>query len=570
MKWGAGKPATAEPEEVSVTGILIESGKLTADDLDKTRSLSAKTGRPVHLLLDRMGLISQHDWVEACSRAYGLPVVSLETIPNPLPNDERLSRDYLKRNGILPLSLDGDAPRFAVADPGNTVALNALRLAFGDDIDLALATDRDLETAFARSDAPGKPGQNAAADAQMEAETSGADYLMEIANDAPTIKYVDTLINRAVERKATDIHLEPLDGSVRARLRLDGILSEVEGPSSAIYAGVVSRLKILADLDIAERRLPQDGRITQKVQGRSIDIRLATAPTVHGEAITLRLLDTDAGLKSLSDLKMPAAIRKIYKSALAEPNGLILVTGPTGSGKTTTLHAALSGLNDVGRKIVTIENPVEIHTPGLIQIETSAALGWTFANALRTILRHDPDILMVGEIRDAETAELAVRSAMTGHLVLSTLHTNTATEALTRLRDLGVPDYLISSVVRMVAAQRLVRQVCTACAKPARIKPNTPSAETYRHLAALDPKLPPVEEWDLRLPQGCAACNNTGYSGRLALFEAISGEDALGTLSGTATRRHRTMGIEGLSLVASGHTTLNELVRVVGNPQSWT
>ncbi|MEO1551035.1 MAG: GspE/PulE family protein [Pseudomonadota bacterium] len=541
--------------------VLTEQAGVSASDLATAQDVARQSGQALRTVLERMGALGQKDWAQAVATAFQLPQISLDQMPLLLPDVPDLSLEYLQRHAVAPLEVTDSHAVFALADPTNAAVKTALGMLYPGNLNLNIATERDIQSAFARSAEYETPSLTEMP--RPVGEGADQDVLVELANDAPTIKYVETLISQAVERRATDIHLEPMERSARVRMRFDGMLSEGIAPSLDQYPGVVSRLKILADLNIAERRLPQDGRIRHKAHGRAIDIRVATAPTVHGEAMTLRLLDTASGLSKMDDLDMPDRVKALYANALKEPNGLILVTGPTGSGKTTTLHAAMGQLNDIGRKIVTIENPVEIRTPGLIQLEVNPDLGWTFAEALRTVLRHDPDVLMVGEIRDAETAELAIRAALTGHLVLSTLHTNRATEAVTRLKNMGVADYLLSSVLRMVAAQRLVRRLCPLCAKSVTLTPDTPAHRTFQKLRSLDPDLPDLEDWALKVPQGCDSCNNTGFSGRQALFEAMGAEAALG--QGKA----RSMGLEGLGMVARGETTMAELIRVVGAPAAW-
>ncbi|MEL6170134.1 MAG: GspE/PulE family protein, partial [Pseudomonadota bacterium] len=475
--------------------------------------------------------------------------------------------DYLKRNGVAPVRVERYAALFALADPFDEEVTRALRLIFGAGLELAVATDRDIEAAFARHEAEEDDGAPELV-ARVSVSDMDAERLTELANDAPTIKYIESLFAKAIENRATDIHVEAMESGPRVRLRIDGMLIETDPPERTLYDGMVSRLKILADMDISERRLPQDGRIRQKAAGRPIDMRVATAPTVHGESMVLRLLDTTSGLTTLDDIQLPGPVQKTLRSALRQPNGLILVTGPTGSGKTTTLHAAMGELNDAGRKIVTIENPVEVQTPGLIQIEVNPELGWTFAAALRTVLRHDPDVLMVGEIRDAETAELAVRAAMTGHLVLSTLHTNRAQDAILRLVDMGVPEYLLSSVVRMVGAQRLVRTLCDHCKAPLDLSKAEKARIMYDRLAKVDPTHGSADDWNIKRAVGCDHCNQTGYAGRMAVFEAMNPSNLI-TTGGRLPKPDRTMGHEGLALVAQGHTTLDELIRVFGVFDFW-
>ncbi|MFQ6546517.1 GspE/PulE family protein [Aestuariibius sp. 2305UL40-4] len=520
------------------------------DSFQRDRAIVAQreTGQPLRKVLDRLGHVSQKDWAAAASDIARLPLIELSEMPRPIPKVERLSADFLSRKAILPLGNRGNRPAFAIADPTDEEIFRVLRMAFGDAPALSIATDRDIEAA---RDAAG----DEAPDIATETGDLDAQALTELANNAPTVTYIEALFARAVERSATDIHIESRDTGIGVRLRVDGLLAEVPPPARAIESGVLSRIKILAGMDISERRLPQDGRIRQRIGGRPIDMRASSLPSIHGETLVLRILDSASGLASLADLDMPPRIHDVFETALSQPNGLILMTGPTGSGKTTTLHAALSGINSADRKIVTIENPVEITAPGLVQIEVRPEIGMTFAAVLRTVLRHNPDILMVGEIRDSETAELAVRAAMTGHLVLSTLHTNSAEDAMQRMLDLGVPDFLLKSVLRMVAAQRLVRCLCPDCSEELPL--GLAEADLVATLARLRPDLP-QEEWELRRAKGCETCAGTGFSGRMAVFEALD-ETALLTDADTPS-----MADEALGLVYAGETAFQEVARVFG------
>jgi general secretion pathway protein E len=552
----------------SLPSQFLKSGAISPADMARIQEVSETTGQSIRRVLDRLGMISQTEWANACAEDQRLPLITASDFPDTLPEDSRLSRDYLKRNGVAPVHISPTRSLIAVADPYDQEVQKALSLIFGNGLHLAIATDRDIEAAFARDDTERESADDTIVSQGLGNADLDTERLMELANDAPTIKYLETLFARAIEARATDIHIEALEAGPRVRLRIDGILVETDPPERGLYDGMVSRLKILADMDISERRLPQDGRIRQKTAGRSIDMRVASAPTIHGETLVLRILDTASGLSSMGDLQLPATVAKKLSAALRQPNGLILVTGPTGSGKTTTLHAALGQLNDAGRKIVTIENPVEVQTAGLIQIEVNPDLDWTFAKALRTVLRHDPDVLMVGEIRDSETAELAIRAALTGHLVLSTLHTNRAQDAILRLIDMGIPDYLLNSVVRMVGAQRLIRTLCQNCATPVDLSKAPKSRAMYERLAQVDTSLGPVSDWSVKKARGCDACNKTGYSGRVAVFEAMDAKDlAAGAAKGQS--KTRTMGHEGLALVANGQTNLDELIRVFGVYDFW-
>jgi general secretion pathway protein E len=560
-------------DDIEIPGRFLQDGTLSSADVIRARQVSSSTGQPVRVVLDRLGIVSQSHWAQTVAEDNNLPLLAFDDFPERLPKDDRLSPDYMKQNSIALLSIEDDgAARIAIANPMAGQVRQALSMIFGDKISLAVATDRDIETALVRSEALADEDENGSLEAEgLLILTEGdldTDRLMELANNAPTVKYLDGLFSEAVDSGATDIHIELLEAGPRVRLRIDGILVETVRVERHLYEGVVSRLKILAGMDISERRLPQDGRIRQKSSGRTIDIRVASAPTVHGEALVLRLLDNSQHLAELDRLNMPAVALGQLKTALNQPNGLILVTGPTGSGKTTTLHAALAEINDTGRKIITIENPVEIQTPGLIQIDINPDLGWTFAKALRSVLRHDPDILMVGEIRDAETAELAVRAAMTGHLVLSTLHTNRASEAVLRLTDMGVPEYLLKSVLRLVGAQRLIRTLCKHCATPIDLSSNASYQALGQSFITADPSLGDPHNWTPHTAVGCSRCNNTGYAGRVALFEMMDDVDALAGAQNGAIKR-RTMGLEGVGLFVRGQTTLNELVRVFGAGEFW-
>ena len=538
---------------------LIDAGLLTPDQLTKAHAAAQSSGQPLRTVLDRLGLVSQRAWAKAAASAWGLQTIEAGDFPKKLPVDPRLSIDYLRRNAMVILSLEGGPPLVAVADPSDKSIRQALGIAFGPDVIYCVAAERDIEEALLRS------AEEADDDGDVAVELGQGDFdtdrLLEMANNAPTVRYLDWLFYKAVESGATDIHIEMLEKTPRVRLRIDGVLVETQPIERHLYDGVVSRLKILADMDISERRLPQDGSIRQKTAGRTVDIRVASAPTVHGEVMVLRLLDASAARARLDQLNLTPDVHKRLTAALKQPNGLILMTGPTGSGKTTTLHAGLAEINQVGRKIITIENPVEIQNPGLIQMEVRPELGWTFASALRSVLRHDPDVLMVGEIRDAETAELAVRAALTGHLVLSTLHTNRAQEAVMRLGDMGVPDFLIDSVLRLAGAQRLVRLLCNDCAVPAKITQDM--VPLIRAFAAAVPEAGPPENWPVRKAVGCEACSNSGFAGRRAVFEMVDPAQGL-------TKPERTMGAEGIALFAGGETTLKELTSVFGTGDFWT
>lgn len=578
---------TARAEDPALAGLgplslrlveaFVSEGRVARADLRRAAQLAERTGQPFRLLLDRLGLVSLVDWAEAAARATGLELIEASQFPAQLPSDTRLNPAFLRRRAVLPITIDEERALFATPDPLDRATVSALRLIYGDRLAFAIAADRDIEAAFERAEAESAAGaeEAGALDGALglsdspEAEND-LERLIELANNAPTIRFVEELFANALAQRATDIHLEPMADGARVRLRVDGILVETAPPAQAIYRGVVSRLKILSNLDVAERRQPQDGRIAYRSDNRRIDIRIAIAPTIHGEAVTMRFLDARTGLTKLDALDMPGDVATTFRGALGMPNGLVLVTGPTGSGKTTTLHAALAEVNEIGRKIVTIENPVEILTPGLVQIEVDPGLNWTFAAALRAILRHDPDVLMVGEIRDEETAEMAIRLALTGHLVFSTVHTNSASEGPTRLANLGVAEHLMASTLRMVASQRLVRALCPVCAKPADRLEVERFHGMLEEAEVSNPHWKAPEQLDLRVPEGCEACNGQGFRGRIGVFEAFGADTALATLHRGFERRHRAMGEHGLMRVAAGETTLDEVLRVVGPPGAWS
>ncbi|MEM6407163.1 MAG: GspE/PulE family protein [Pseudomonadota bacterium] len=544
------------------TDWLTQTGLMTPDQLSKAVDVARANGQSLRTVLDRLGLVSQKAWAQGSARALGLDYIEAADYPDTLPVDRRLSLDYLKRNVMVVLSMEDDEPLIALADPTDQTVRQALGMAFGPTVKYVVSTERDVEDALSRLSAGPQDVSSETISLTPAQGDFDTDRLLEMANNAPTVRYLDWLFAKAVESGATDIHIEMLETAPRVRLRVDGVLVETQPVERQLYEGVVSRLKILADMDISERRLPQDGSIRQKTAGRTVDIRVASAPTVHGEVMVLRLLDASAARASLDALDLTDPVKKRLKGALNQPNGLILMTGPTGSGKTTTLHAGLAEINQVGRKIITIENPVEIQNPGLIQMEVKPELGWSFASALRSVLRHDPDVLMVGEIRDGETAELAVRAALTGHLVLSTLHTNRAHEAVMRLGDMGVPDFLIGSVLRLAGAQRLVRQLCPHCKAPVSMAKNARLKPLLDAMSKAVPELGPPDGWATHKSVGCDACENTGFSGRRAVFETV--DPGRGEI-----RPERSMGAEGVAMFAQGQTTLKELTTVFGSGKFW-
>ncbi len=472
---------------------------------------------------------------------------------------------FLRHARAVPLAADSDTLVLAAADPLDPFTPSAVAAATGRRVRLEVAVPIELEAAMNRL-YPEGDGAETAADGNLPLEDD-ADRLKDLASEAPVIRLVNVLITRAVETQASDIHIEPFEDRLRVRYRYDGVLHEAESPPRHLAAAITSRIKIMARLDIAERRMPQDGRIKMAVRGQDVDFRVSTIPSLHGETVVLRILDRAAVAFDYARLGLsPAVIRKLG-SALELPNGIVLVTGPTGSGKTTTLYTGLLALNAVTRKIITVEDPIEFQLQGINQIQVRSQIGLTFASLLRSILRQDPDVIMVGEIRDGETAQIAVQAALTGHLVLSTLHTNSAAAAVTRLRDMGVEDYLLTAVLRGVMAQRLVRRLCPDCRQEA------PAAPELVQRFGLDRRTNsrPIM---LSHAAGCPACRQTGYRGRAAIAEFLEMGPEIERLifsradHSTIERAAVAGGMEtmfdaGLAAALAGETTIEEVTRSI-------
>ncbi|HQT77044.1 MAG: type II secretion system protein GspE [Rhodospirillales bacterium 20-64-7] len=480
--------------------------------IERARLVTADNGQRLDTILLSLGLVSERQMAEAGAALLGTTVIRPDQYPATLPDCAAvLASRYLRAARCLPLSDTADGLTIAVADPLDTFAPAAIAAATGRDVRVRIAVPVELEAAMARllPDPEAEDAEQGGAALEDDAER-----LKDLASEAPVIRLVNQIIARAVETSASDIHIEPFEDSVRIRYRYDGVLQETDNPPPRLAAAIVSRIKIMARLDIAERRLPQDGRIRLAVRGQDVDFRVSTLASMHGETVVLRVLDRSAVTFAWDKLGLaPAVVGQLEKS-LALPNGIVLVTGPTGSGKTTTLYTGLLALNAVTRKIITVEDPIEYQLRGINQVQVKPQIGLTFATLLRTILRQDPDVIMVGEIRDLETAQIAVQAALTGHLVLSTLHTNSAAATITRLRDMGLEDYLMTAVLRGVLAQRLVRRLCRTCRRPAEAPPAV--TEQFR----LDP---PQHGGKVTLwhPVGCADCRKTGYRGRLAIAEFL-------------------------------------------------
>lgn len=549
---------------------LRQTGQLGDAALHRAERAMRDTGERFDVVLIRLGLVSEPDLARASAQFLGREFLTGEQMPRSAIWVEGLDPQYFRQARVVPVSDDGATLRIAVADPFQQDAEAALSFLLERPVVAAVATDRDISIAIDRL--YGEGAAAAPADRPMPDQRAAEDdvrRLADLASEAPVIRIVQETIVRAVEARASDIHFEPGDAGLAIRLRIDGHLETSQTLPDQQLPAVISRLKIMGRLDIAEKRLPQDGRIKVNVRGREVDLRVSTMPTIKGESVVLRILDRSQIALDFDALGFSGAALERFLALIENPHGLILVTGPTGSGKSTTLYTALSKLNAPFRKTFTIEDPVEYLMTGVAQVQVQPRIGLTFASALRSILRQDPDVIMVGEIRDLETAQMAIQAALTGHLVLSTLHTNGAADTIARLIDMGVDDYLIASTLKGTLAQRLVRRLCEKCARP-----TLPTAALRACVAATRTGEPSEPDWSgLRSPVGCPACRKTGYSGRIAVSELLPvtgavAEAIVGHRSGASLQSAaRATGLpsmmeDGITKVLAGATTLEEVLRV--------
>ena len=563
-----------------VEELLIENGLLTERQLSRAQDQATKLGEPVTKILIGMGFVTDKDVTEMMGKQLNVDFVDLDNI-NLDPETVKLIPDNLaKRYNVIPIELvDNMRIRLAMADPSDILAIDDIRLVTGYDIDPVIATESSLKkvigTQFGSTDlaeVEDVTKEISAADfGDMEVEDNAEDEvsldeMKQLVDEAPIVRVVNLIISQAINDKTSDIHIEPDAKSVRVRYRVDGVLHEVMQPPKHIQAPMVSRIKIMSSLDIAERRIPQDGKIHLKHDGREYDLRVSTLPCVHGEKVVMRILDRGSVMIGLGKLGFYPEIQAQLETMVDKPYGMVLVTGPTGSGKSTTLYSILNRLNTVGVNIMTVEDPVEYQIAGINQVQQNNKAGLTFAAALRSFLRQDPDIIMVGEIRDGETAGIAVESALTGHLVLSTLHTNDSPGAITRLTEMGIEPFLCSSSIICVLAQRLARTICSNC-KEAYIPP-TESIRKFGLAAYTD------SEITFYKGRGCDTCKMSGYKGRTGIHELLVMSDRLRSLvlqrASTAELRQcaieegmKTMPDDGLRKVLDGITTIEECLRVV-------
>jgi general secretion pathway protein E len=551
-----------------IVAALLEKGRLKDADLARARRLQEEAGGSLLSLLTRLGLVSERDHAETVASVLDLPLVSAKDAPELPPEGVALTSKFMKQFHVCPVAESERSVDVLMADPQDAYLLDAVRLATGREVRPLVALRSEIDDLVERWHGQGRSAMGAiveTAEGEGAGDLEDVEHLRDLASEAPVIRLVNLIIQRAVELRASDIHIEPFENRLKVRYRIDGVLEEGESPPANLTAAVISRVKIMAKLNIAERRLPQDGRIMLRVQGKELDLRVSTMPTSHGESVVMRLLDRETVVFDFKKLGFTDNFLPQFQHVLEQPHGILLVTGPTGSGKTTTLYTALSKLNTPDVKIITVEDPVEYQIEGINQIQAKPQIGLDFAHALRSIVRQDPDIIMIGEMRDLETARIAIQSALTGHLVLSTLHTNNAAGGITRLLDMGVEDYLLTSTINGILAQRLVR----------RLEPT--HAERY-------PASPEeIEKFGLRKyqPQGeiylyhprASALAPTGYLGRTTIMEFLVMNDELrravmrhagmGEIEQIA-RQHgmRTMYEDGIVKALAGETTIEEVLRV--------
>ena len=555
---------------LDVLRVLLRDGLLNEAAARRVRELTSQ-GKPLDDALRQADGVAEDRLVRALAAMLEMPYVELETVDPPKEFLAQFPARILLDRQLVPLREEAGVTTVATSRAFDTAGFDELRLATGRDLRPVLASAADIERCIKRCLGIGADTLQSMGDQSVEVVDEASDDgldLTKAAEDASIIRFVNQVLAEALDLRATDVHLEPFENQLRVRYRIDGVLQEANIPASVrrYHAAIVSRLKILSHLDIAEKRLPQDGRIRLKVGGREIDLRVSVIPMIHGEAVVLRILDRGDALLGMEHLGMSQRDSQEFTRILDLPHGIVLVTGPTGSGKTTTLYAALSRINDVERKIITIEDPVEYQLRGINQIQVSNKTGLTFAAGLRSILRHDPDVILIGEIRDRETAEIAVQASLTGHLVFSTLHTNDAPGASTRLIDMGVEPYLVTSSVEMIVAQRLVRLICPKC------REQDPGKEFAALRAQMGAEIPDV----LYRGRGCHECRGTGFRGRTGVFELMPMTDEVRALiqehadSGAIRKVAVKQGMnslrgDGWRLVREGRTTVEEVLRNTKN-----
>jgi type IV pilus assembly protein PilB len=548
--------------------ILMEQGLLNQDQLDLALEEHRNTPKSLGRVLIDMGLIREAHLVRALAEQVGLEFADLTEYQIDLQATTLLPESLARRYRAIPIGERDGKLLVAMSDPANVYALDDIRAVTGREVQPVVATASDVEQAISKYNQMGDQVEALASEVSsaLDAEEDVGDVEAAL-EEAPIVKLVTAIMTQAVQDRASDVHIEPTEKDVRVRFRVDGVLHEVMHSPKNIQNGLISRLKVMADLNIAERRVPQDGRMSMRVGGKALDLRLASLPTVYGEKVVIRILDKSQALIQLQDLGFQEEAFKRFEVSFKKPYGAILATGPTGSGKSTTLYATLNILNQIDRNIITVEDPVEYRLHGVNQIQVNPKAGLTFASALRSILRADPDIILIGEIRDRETAMIAVESALTGHLVLSSLHTNDAPSAITRLTEMEVETFLVASAIDVVVAQRLARKLCERCKEA-----YAPDTAELGEAGYQDWQIGEVKQ--LFRPVGCSSCANTGYRGRFGLYEVMPMTEELErmTVDRASSDQMRTVAIEqgmstlredGLEKARMGLTSIEEIARVV-------
>jgi general secretion pathway protein E len=560
--------AAMDSREAAVCTLLVSRGRLKDTDLARARRLHEESpDGTLTALMARLGLVSERDLAEAWSELLHTPLLAAREAPELPPAELDVSIRFLKQQHVVPVRVGDDGLALVVSDPADPYPLQAMQLAAGRPVALRIGLRSEIDDLIERYYGSGRSAmgtivENLDGSAAVEDDV---EHLRDLASEAPVIRLVNLILQRAVEQRASDVHIEPFENRLKVRYRIDGVLHEVEAPPSSSTAAVISRVKIMAKLNIAERRLPQDGRIQLRVQGKELDLRVSTVPTSFGESVVMRILDRESVVFDFSSLGFTDHFQQRFIDVLERPHGILLVTGPTGSGKTTTLYTALSKINTPDVKIITVEDPVEYQIEGINQIQVKPQIGLDFAGALRSIVRQDPDVIMIGEMRDLETCRIAIQSALTGHLVLSTLHTNSAAGGITRLLDMGVEDYLLGSTVNGILAQRLVRRLDPETAIPYEALPEV--VEQFELHKYTNER--PIRLWK----PGTSAANPSGYRGRRAIMEFLVMSDPLRRLvmqradAGEIERLARAEGMrtmyeDGIAKAVAGITTIEEVLRV--------
>jgi type IV pilus assembly protein PilB len=568
VRTGITSPTRRGSSSRFLTDVIVEMGLVTRERVDEAVATSRSSGTTPEKVLVEDRVLSHDGLARALAERYGLDHLDLGVFTVDMSAANLVTTAAAKRYQAVPVAfVDKRTLLVAMTDPSNVLAVDDIAIMTGYEVRVAVAAAEDIVALISRLDRLEDVVSETAelAEAEAEQQTTETVDLHETVDDAPVIKLVNQIVAQAVEQHASDVHLAPDGKEVRVRFRVDGVLQEVTTVSRQMAAGVVSRVKIMAELDISERRVPQDGRVGLTVDGRHVDLRVVTLPSVHGESIVMRILDKDSVVMKLDKLGMEGEERERFEEACHQAHGAVLVTGPTGSGKSTTLYAALQTLNTPEKNIITVEDPVEYQVEGITQVQVSPKAGLTFATGLRAMVRADPDVIMVGEIRDRETAQIAVESALTGHLVLSTLHTNDAPSAITRLIEMGIEPFLVASALDCILAQRLVRTLCSHCKKRAIITAEAMRQSGYKALVDL-------EAYE---PVGCRRCGGNGYRGRAGIYEVmdVTPEIRRLALERRPAEELRAVAIEqgmrrlrddGLEKVRRGVTSIAEVARVLG------